>query len=148
MRVILLDNIKNLGRLGETIKVKPGYGRNYLIPQQKAVFATKANMAMFEERRSEFERQAIETLQAAQKRAEEFLDKKISIVAKASEEGKLYGSVGTREIARSAKKMGLVIEPSEIILSNGTIRMVGEHTITISLHNDVRFPLIVEVIAE
>ncbi len=148
MQVILLDNIKNLGRLGEKVKVKAGFGRNYLIPQQKAVFATKDNLAMFESRRAEFEQKAQETLAGAQKRAEEFKDKKILIAAKASEEGKLYGSVGTREISKVANAMGLNLEASEIILTEGVIRMVGEYNITISLHNDVNFDLPLEIVAE
>lgn len=148
MQVILLDNVKKLGRLGDKVKVKSGFGRNFLIPQQKAVFATKANLAMFEERRAEFEKKANQTLEAAKSRAEEFKDKKFSITAKASEEGKLYGSVGTREISRAAAAMGLKLEASEIVLTEGVFRMVGEYTFTISIHNDVNFKFPLEIVAE
>ena len=147
MEVILLEKIRNLGSIGEKVKVKRGYGRNYLIPQGKAVLATAANLAAFETRRAELEKHEQEMLTAAKKRAESLSELKISLSVKASEEGKLYGSISNREIAEAIEAAGCKIEKREIDLPEGPIRQVGEHTVVLQLHTDLEIKLLVQVIA-
>jgi large subunit ribosomal protein L9 len=138
MQVILLEKIGRLGDIGDQVDVKSGFGRNFLVPQGKAVPATPANIAMFEERRAELEAASAEKLTAAEGRAKLIEQmSEISIVANASEEGKLFGSVGTREIADAVTAAGQEIEKSEVLLPEGVIREVGEYDIDLQLHADV-----------
>ena len=138
MQVILLEKIGRLGDIGDQVDVKSGFGRNFLVPQGKAVPATAENIAMFEERRAELEAASAEKLTAAQGRAKlnEAMSE-ISIVANASEEGKLFGSVGTREIADAVTAAGQEIEKAEVLLPEGVIREVGEYDIDLQLHANV-----------
>ncbi len=149
MEVILLEKVENLGGLGDQVKVKPGYGRNYLIPSGKAAPATPENVAKFEERRAELERIAQEKLAAAEKRREALDGKSVTIKAKSGTEGKLFGSVGTLEIAEAAAvAAGVEVEKSEVRLPMGTIRLVGEYEIELHLHTDVSAKLRVIVEGE
>ena len=148
MNVILLDRIGNLGDLGEEVSVRAGFARNYLIPQGKAVRATAENRAVFEERRAELERDANEKLAQAQDRAAGLADMAVTIVVKAGEEGKLYGSVGTQDIADAVTAKGVVVEKSEIRLPEGVIRDLGEYEIDVQLHSDVMVPIRVSVLPE
>jgi large subunit ribosomal protein L9 len=148
MNVILLDRIGNLGGLGDEVAVRPGFARNYLIPQGKAVRATAENRAVFEQRRAELEREANEKLAEAQERAQSLADMAITIVVKAGEEGKLYGSVGTQDIAEAVTAKGVPVEKSEVRLPEGVIREVGEYEIDLQVHSDVTIPIRVSVVAE
>ncbi|MBU0456173.1 MAG: 50S ribosomal protein L9 [Pseudomonadota bacterium] len=148
MKVILLEKIHNLGDLGSMVNVKSGYGRNYLIPQSKAVIATPANVKEFETRRAELEKQAQESLAAAQKRAEQFNGLEITIAVKAMDEGKLFGSVGVREIVDALQAKNIEVEKKEINMPSGAIQQIGEYDITIRLHSDVTATIKVIVEAE
>lgn len=148
MEVILLDNVDALGKVGETVKVSPGYGRNYLIPKGKALLATRENLAVVEARRAEFEAIAATALEAANKRAESAKDLALVIKAKAGSEGKLFGSVGPADIAEAATAAGVEISRSELRLPEGPIRAVGEFPVEIVLHPDVHLNLTVTVEAD
>jgi large subunit ribosomal protein L9 len=148
MEVILLQKVANLGNIGDRVKVKPGYGRNFLLPQGKAALATAANMAKFEERRAELERQAADQLESAKLRAGQLENFTLNLTAKAGNEGKLYGSIGTADIAEACTKAGIRIERSEVRLPSGPIRLVGEHHVILHLHSDVEIDLPVTVTAE
>jgi large subunit ribosomal protein L9 len=148
MDVILLQKVANLGNIGDRVKVKSGFGRNFLLPQGKATLATPANVAKFEERRAELEKAAREHLTSATDRAEALKDFKLSITAKAGTEGKLFGSVGTADIAEALKKAGHNIERSEVRMPNGPLRNVGEHTVNLHLHADVDVHVPVTIVAE
>lgn len=148
MNVILMERIGKLGDLGDEVAVKPGFARNYLIPQGKAVRATPDNRAVFEERRAELERLAQERLAAARARAEQLEGTAVTVVVKAGEEGKLYGSVGTQDIADAITAKGLEVERSEVRLPEGTIRVTGEYEITLQLDSDVSVPVQVSVVPE
>ena len=148
MNVILLDRIGNLGDLGEEVSVRAGFARNYLIPQGKAVRATPENRAVFEERRAELERDANQKLAQAQDRAATLVDMAVTIVVKAGEEGKLYGSVGTQDIADAVTAKGVAVERSEVRLPEGVIREVGEFEVDVQLHSDVMVPIRVSVVPE
>ena len=148
MELILLEKVKNLGGLGDKVKVKPGYGRNYLVPRGKAVPATAANVAEFEKRRAEYEAKSNELLGAAQVRAAKFEGAETTLRANASADGKLYGSVGPREIAEAFSAQGLELEKSEVILGEGPLRNLGEYEVYIALHADVQGVIKVKVIAE
>jgi large subunit ribosomal protein L9 len=137
MEVILLEKIENLGALGDRVSVRPGYGRNYLIPKGKAAPATAENIAEFEARRAELEKQAGEALAAAEARREQLADRTITIKAKAGEEGKLFGSVGTADIAQAICEAGVEVERHEIRLPLGAFRQIGEYDVEIHLHTDV-----------
>ena len=137
MELILLEKVLNLGDLGDKVKVKPGYGRNYLVPSGKAVPATKANLAEFEARRAELEKIALQKLSTAEERGTALVGFEITLTANASEEGKLYGSIGPREIADAVSKQGITIEKSEVIMGEGPIRYTGEHEVLVHLHADV-----------
>lgn len=147
MDVILLQRIKNLGKLGDKVSVKAGYGRNFLIPQGKAVAATEANTAAFEARRAELEKQEAEVLAAAQARAEQLNEVNIVITAKAGDEGKLFGSIGTRDIADAVTAAGVEIAKSEVRLPEGALRNTGEYEISVQLHSDVFATVKVNVVA-
>ena len=149
MEVILLEKIGRLGGLGDKVNVKSGYGRNYLIPKGKAVFATEANVAEFEARRAELEAAAAEKLSGAEARAAEIAGlASVTIVATAGDEGKLFGSVGTREIADAAAEKGVELNKSEISMPEGVIRHLGEYSVEIQLHPDVTATLAVVVETE
>ena len=137
MELILLEKVVNLGDLGDKVKVKPGYGRNYLMPLGKAVPATAANIADFEHRRAELEKMASDKLVSATGRKKLLADVEVTIPAHASEEGKLYGSIGPREIADAVTALGQEISKAEVIMGEGPIRFVGEHEVLIHLHADV-----------
>lgn len=148
MQVILLQRIVNLGKLGDTVDVKPGYGRNYLIPQGKALPATAANIEKFEARRAELEAIEAEELASAQKRADSLRDVNVIMRAKTGEEGKLFGSIGTRDIADALTKSGLEVDRSEINLPEGTLRQVGEYHVTVQLHHDITAQILVTILSE
>lgn len=138
MEIILLEKIRNLGKLGDTVKVRAGYGRNFLIPQGKAIPATNKNREVFQSRRAELEKAANDALDASEQRANALRALgAITISVRASEEGKLYGSVNTHEIAEALEKMGATVNKSEIMLPNGPIRQTGEYDIEVILHTDV-----------
>ena len=137
MEVILLEKIANLGAMGDKVNVKPGYGRNFLIPQGKAAAATAENIAEYEARRAELEKAAAEALAAAEARRDQLVDKVITIASMAGEEGKLFGSVGTADIAHAITETGITVERNEVRLPEGAFRAVGEHDVQIQLHTDV-----------
>ena len=145
MELILLEKVLNLGDRGDKVKVKPGYGRNYLVPSGKAVPATKANLAEFEARRAELEKIALQKLSTAGDRCSALEGFEITLTANASEEGKLYGSIGPREIADEVSKQGITIEKSEVIMGEGPIRYTGEHEVLVHLHADVETPIKVTI---
>lgn len=148
MNVILLERIRNLGDLGDEVAVKPGFARNFLIPQGKAVRATAENRSVFEERRAELERVANERLGEAQARAATLEGMAVTIVVKAGDEGKLYGSVGTQDIAEAVAAKGAEVEKSEVRLPEGPIRSIGEYEIDLQLHSDLTVAIKVSVVAE
>ena len=148
MELILLQKVANLGNIGDRVKVKSGYGRNFLLPQGKATLATAENIARFEARRTEFEKTAREEVTNAQARASKLEGFKLTLTAKAGGEGKLFGSVGTSDIAEACQKAGHDIERSEVRLPHGPIRQAGEHTVQLHLHTDVTVDLPVVVVAE
>ena len=138
MQVILLETIKNLGDLGAVVDVRSGYGRNFLIPQGKALPATKDNLAEVEQRRAELEKHAAEQLAAAQERGEKLNEASVTVSSKAGDEGKLFGSVGTRDIAEAiTASTGVEVEKSEVKLPHGALRNTGEYEIDVVLHADV-----------
>ena len=148
MEVILLEKIENLGGIGERVKVRAGYARNFLVPQGKATLATADNIAAFEARRSELEAKEAGALTQAQARAEKVRELKLFLRAKAGTEGKLFGSIGTADIAEAAEVAGVPLERSEVRLHEGPIRALGEHEVEIHLHSDVSVPITVTVEAE
>ena len=148
MEIILLEKIANLGNLGDKVTVRPGYGRNFLIPKGKAVAATAAKLAEFEQRRADLEKKAAEELAAAQARAESIKLVPLTIAQKAGEEGRLYGSVGTRDIELAAKAAGLHLNKSEIRLPAGALRHTGDYEIAVHLHSDVDAVLSLKIVAE
>ena len=148
MNVILLEKIGNLGDLGDEVSVKPGFARNYLLPQGKAVTADDENRTVFEGRRAELEASANEKLAEANTRAEKLVDKELSIAVKSGEEGRLYGSVGTQNIADALTAEGIPVERSEIRMPEGVIRVLGEYEIAIQLHTDVTSQIKVVVVPE
>ena len=147
MDVILLDKVQGLGKLGDTARVKPGYARNYLIPQGKAVRATKANIEQFEAERAELERKQAERLSAAQKRADQFAGVTLEVQVKAGDEGKLFGSVGPSDIVEAAAAKGIEIERSEVRMADGPLRQTGEYEIEVRVHTDVATTVRVDVVA-
>jgi large subunit ribosomal protein L9 len=147
MEVILLDKVANLGSLGDKVKVKAGYGGNFLLPYGKAVPATEANIKAFEERRAELEKAAAEKLAAAQARAEALEGASFTITSKAGEEGKLFGSIGVRDVADAITAGGTDVEKSEVRLPEGPIRMTGEYEIELQLHTDVEVTIKLAVVA-
>ena len=148
MEVILLQKVANLGDIGERVKVRSGFGRNFLLPQGKATLATAENVAKFEARRAELERIAHEQLDSAQRRAEDLKDFRLTITAKAGTEGKLFGSIGTSDIAEACTRAGHPISRSEVRLPTGPLRTVGEHTVDLHLHADIDVQLPITIIAE
>jgi large subunit ribosomal protein L9 len=148
MDIILLQKVANLGQIGDRVKVKPGYARNYLVPTGKATMATPANIKKFEAQRHELEAKANAELSAAQARAAQLENFKLEIKSKAGTEGKLFGSIGTADIAESAAKAGHPISRSEVRMPNGPIRTTGEHQVHLHLHTDVGVTLTVTIVAE
>jgi large subunit ribosomal protein L9 len=146
--IILLEKIANLGNLGDKVSVRPGYGRNFLIPKGKAVAATAAKLAEFEQRRAELENKAAEELSAAQARADALSQLTITIAQKAGEDGRLYGSVGTRDIAEAITAAGATVVKQEVRLPNGVIRTTGDFTIQVQLHSDIMGSVALRIVAE
>lgn len=148
MDVILLEKVMNLGDLGDTVTVRPGFGRNYLIPKGKAVPATAEKVAEFEQRRAELERLAAEGLAAARGRAQALEALQVVIAQKAGEEGRLYGSVGTKDIADAVVALGADLNKAEVRLPTGPLRQTGEYEIVLQLHSDVSAKLALSIVAE
>lgn len=148
MEVILLEKIENLGVMGDKVNVKPGYGRNYLIPKGKAAPATEANIAAFEARRAELENAAAEALAAAEARRDQLAELNIVITAKAGDEGKLFGSIGTADIADALNAAGVTVERHEVRLPEGAFRLVGEYDVQLHLHTDVNTTIKLTIAAE
>ena len=148
MEVILLDKIRNLGNLGDQVRVKSGYGRNYLIPYGKAVIANEKNKAEFESRRTELEKAQTDVLAKAETRAKNLAGCKIEIAGRASDEGHLFGSVGAKEVSDALTATGTEVERSEVRLPDGPIKLVGEHAITVVFHSEVSITVNVSVVPE
>ena len=148
MDVILLTKVANLGNIGDRVKVKSGYGRNFLLPKGKATLATPDHVKKFEARRAELEKVARDQFQDAESRAAAFKDFKLQITAKAGTEGKLFGSIGTADIAEACTNAGHKLARSEVRLPTGPLRMVGDHMITLHLHTDIDVQLPVVITAE
>ena len=148
MELILLEKVLNLGDLGDKVQVKAGFGRNYLLPQGKAVPATPENIARFETMRAELEAAAARRLDSAASRSTALADVVVHVTANASEEGKLYGSIGPREIADALEKMGHEVSKREVIMGEGPIRSVGEFAVQLQLHADIETHIQVVVTPE
>ena len=148
MEVILLTKVDNLGDLGEKVKVRPGYARNFLIPSGKAKFATAENLAEFEARRAELEKLAAESLANAEARKAELDGAKISVTAKSVGEGKLFGSVGMVDIVNALNEAGKILEKKEVRLTDGSFHHAGEYQVDIHLHSDVNATINLEIIGE
>jgi len=148
MQVILLERVQNLGELGDSVKVKPGYARNYLIPQGRAVIATPGNVADFEAKRAELEGQEAQALAAVQARADALEGKEITLARKTGEEGKLFGSVGPQDIADALTETGTPVSRNEVRLVNDTLRQVGDYQVGVHLYASVEASITVHVVAE
>ena len=149
MNVILLDKVAKLGGLGDQVEVKAGYARNFLLPQGKAVSATKANVEKFEARRAELEAKIAEQLNAAQARGEKLAElAEVTIAAPAGDEGKLFGSIGTRDIAEAITAAGVEVSKAEVKLPTGTLRETGEFEIDLQLHSDVMTSIKLNIVQE
>lgn len=148
MEIILLEKIANLGALGDRVKVKPGYARNFLIPKGKATAATPANVARFEARRAELERVAAEALAKARARAEQLAELIVTLSVKTGSEGRLFGSVGPADIANAVSAAGIELQKQEVRLPTGSIRQIGEYDVDLHLHGEVKTQIRVNVVAE
>ena len=149
MQIILLEKLVNLGQLGDVVKVRDGYARNFLIPQGKAVPATAANLAEFEAKRAEYEAKAQATLDGATSRQAKLADASVTISANASTDGKLYGSVGPREIADAiTRQLGVEVGKSEVVMGEGPLRHTGEFEVLVHLHADIDTTVKVVVVPE
>ena len=148
MDVLLLQKVANLGNIGDRVKVRSGFGRIFLLPPGMATRATPDNIARFDARRAELERVAREHLSSAEERSAAMKDFKLTVHAKAGTEGKLFGSIGTSDIAEELNRAGFQVERSEVRLPHGPLRMVGEHTVNLHLHADVDVPVQVTIVAE
>ena len=148
MNVILLEPINKLGGLGEEVTVKPGFARNYLLPQGKAVRVTEGNRRLLDERRAALAKAANDRFTLAQERARQLGEADVTIVVKAGDEGKLYGSVGAQEISHTLTQQGIEVHKREVILSDGAIRVVGDYEVTLHLHPEVSITLPISVVAE
>ena len=148
MNVILLDKVENLGDIGDLVQVKPGYGRNFLIPQGKAALATKENLAEFESRRAELEAKAAEELAAAKSRADLIEGMELVIPANVGTEGKLFGSIGPVDIAEAFEKVGVEVARAEVRMPEGPIHDVGEFEISLHLHTDIDVGFKVQIVPE
>ncbi len=147
MHVILLEKVRNLGNLGDKVSVKPGYGRNFLIPQNKAVFATEKNVELFNSRRAELEKKAQASLATAEQRAAKLNDTTVTISSQASDEGKLYGSVGASDIQDALLARSIEVTKREIVMPEGPLHSIGQYTVEIHVHSDVIANLQVEIIS-
>lgn len=148
MNVILLEPIGNLGGLGQEVSVKPGFARNYLLPQGKAVRATEDNRRVFEERRAELAKAAQDRLAFAEVRARQLEETNLTILVKAGDEGKLYGSVGPQEIAQALTDQGVEVHKREVILSEGAFRVLGDYEVMLQLHSEVSVVVQISIVAE
>jgi len=148
MELILLQKVRNLGTLGDKVVVKPGYGRNFLLPQGKAVRVNAANLAAFEQRRAEYEAKADSLLADAQARQTKLADAAVTISAHASAEGKLFGSVGPRDIAEALTAAGFTVNKNEVILGEGPLRNTGEYDVAVHLHADIHTTVKVIVVGD
>jgi len=148
MEVILLEKVENLGSLGDRVNVKSGYGRNFLIPSGKATPATEEHIKAFEERRAELEKAAADAQGMAEARREKLVGMSVTIQARAGEEGKLFGSIGTADIAETISAAGVVVERSEVRLPEGAFRQVGEYSVLVHLHTDVNTEITLVIEAE
>lgn len=148
MDVILLEKVRNLGELGDQVVVRSGYARNYLIPFGKAVIANAKNKALFEARRAELEKVQAAALADAQARAQKISGATVQIGRKASEEGKLFGSVGVADVADAMTEAGFPLKKSEIQLSEGPLKAIGDHEVSVSLHPEVQFTITVSIVGE
>lgn len=148
MEVLLLEKVQNLGNLGDLVSVRPGFGRNYLIPRGKAVPATKENREKFEARRAEFEKALADALAQAQARQQQIDGLVITIGRRAGDEGKLFGSIGTQDIVDAANEVNVDIKKNEVRMPTGPIRQSGDHEVDIHLHPDVNAKIVVRVVAE
>jgi large subunit ribosomal protein L9 len=148
MEVILLKKVANLGNIGDKVRVKSGYGRNFLLPTGRATLATATNVARFEAQRAEFEAKAAADLTSAEQRAVALKDFRLTISAKAGSEGKLFGSIGTGDIAEALTRAGHPVERAEVRMPLGPIRMTGEQVLTLHLHTDVNVDITVAVVPE
>jgi large subunit ribosomal protein L9 len=148
MDIILLEQVENLGNIGDRVAVKAGYGRNYLLPKGKATLATPENIALFEARRAELEAKQAEELTAARARAAQLADITLTIAANAGEEGKLFGSVGTVDIAEACVAAGVEIQRSEVRLPDGPLRTVGAHEVELHLHTELDVSITVNVVSD
>jgi large subunit ribosomal protein L9 len=148
MQVILLDKVTNLGNLGEIVKVRDGYARNFLIPQGRARRATEANKAEFEARRAELEKQAAGKLAAAQAQGEKLAGQTVKLTQKAGVDGRLFGSVTNNDIAEELTKMGFPVAKAQVRMPNGPIKTVGDSTVSVALHTDVAVDVNVTVLGE
>jgi large subunit ribosomal protein L9 len=147
MQVILLEKVRNLGNLGDRVEVKAGYGRNFLIPQNKAVFATEKNIEYFEKRRSELEKKAQQDQARAEQRAAKLNDTSVTIAALASDEGKLYGSIGASEIKDALLAKEIEVSKREISLPEGPIHSVGDYVVDIQVHSDIVAQVQVQIVS-
>jgi large subunit ribosomal protein L9 len=148
MEVILLKKVANLGNIGDKVRVKSGYGRNFLLPTGRATLATATNVAKFEAQRAEFEKKAAADLSSAEERAVALKDYRLTISAKAGSEGKLFGSIGTGDIAEALTRAGHPVERAEVRMPLGPIRTTGEQVLTLHLHTDINVDITVAVVAE
>ena len=148
MQVILLERVQNLGELGDSVKVKPGYARNYLIPQGRAVIATPANVAEFEARRAQLEGQEAQALAAVQARADALEGQEVTLVRKTGEEGKLFGSVGPQDIADALTEGGTPVARNEVRLANDTLRQIGDYEVGVHLYANVEASITVHIVSE
>lgn len=148
MQVILLEKIVNLGNLGDVVKVKDGFARNYLIPSKRARRATEAAIKEFEARRADLEKAAADRLTAAQSVGERLAGKTVTVAQKAGVDGRLFGSVTNFDIAEGLKKLGFEIQKSQIRLPNGPLKTVGEHTVSVAAHSDVVVDIQISVVPE
>jgi large subunit ribosomal protein L9 len=149
MDIILLEKVRNLGNLGEQVKVKSGYGRNFLIPGGKAVMASKANIEKFEERRAELEAKAAENLATSVSRAAKLAElAEVTITMRASDEGKLFGSVAAHDVVDAIKAAGGEVDKREVIMPEGHIRQIGSYELVLQLHSDVNQPFKLSIVAE
>jgi large subunit ribosomal protein L9 len=145
MEIILLEKIENVGSIGDQVNVKPGFARNYLLPQGKATLATPENVAKFEARRAELEAKAEAELGLARARAAKLEGQRLTLTANAGPEGKLFGSIGTVDIAAACESLGAEVERSEVRLPEGPLRVIGEHIVELHLHTDVNVELTVVI---
>ncbi len=148
MDVILLEKVENLGNIGDRVKVRSGYGRNFLLPRGKATLATPTNVAVFEARRAELEKKEAAELEAARQRGTSAASLTLRLAAKAGTEGKLFGSLGTADIAEACTAAGVPVKRSEVRLPDGPIRTLGEHSIELHLHSDVNAVIKITVVGE